>query len=786
MVFGITKKDRRVPDLSRYDYHYQNKDDYNKSPQLSAAAAYAASTGTSPSARQRTQPLRSQSMMHHAGYEGSKGRSQNRISSGSVLRAPQLNSTPNYRSYSLRSQGSGHPRKNSINSNSNAVAGKPSPRTGNGSGSRANSITVNTTEVRDLQGRTQSITRRTIRRVNGYEYVETTTTTTKAVPIVDPEKHFDEFSGNYIIQDDGIEELSEEEDAAAGAAADSNEVLPLNSRNNEIHGGHAYAALTAPSGLPKGLALDSEVPLDQTSSMSQFSDALEYLPNETRRKKRALHANQNSRSRNPARGNKSDSLAKTENHHHHPQHAKKTLTEQEMYAKALAIAQKNVYKNDDQSSRSTSQENRMSTMGKRTLRSSSSSNNVLPANIERTPSKSKTFGSFFQRNNNNKTPDVEPNGSVINSTSSSDANTKRSKSDKDMYAQALAIAQGRYNQAHSVATEPVVPESSPKNTNTNTNTTSENVLKTASVVESTSATRGNVSASFKTHTLATPEAVVKTVEVERHVGPVPGMIPSQENVSSENEQKISTEREEQDSDVFERHEGTTKATTPEAYMADNNYGNQFNAPDPIVASSTPTNKSTSSNERKSTFKNMFDKMKQFSKENSGYQSSKKSQGKPVEKEQKAPLPHAVDDINIVRVQPMRRSSSVSIHGAATTKSVESPLTQTAPHLNDQASDSSFQRSKAASANTKLHGQTSRSLKGSLRDENSGEPVDPVHTKGKTVQNSPALAPPLQDQVKRTAATANSNGITKPNTIANSEKKSKKEKSSFIKKLFKRS
>lgn len=763
MVFGITKKDRRVPDLSRYDYYYQNKDDYNKSPQLSAAAAYAASTGTSPSSRPRTQPLRSQSMIHNTGYEGSKVRSQNRVSSGSVLRAPQQSSTPNYRSYSLRSQGSGHPRKNSIISNNNALAGKPTARTGNGSGSRANSITVKTTEVRDLQGRTQSITRKTVRRVNGYEYVETTTTTTKAVPIVDPEKHFDEFSGNYIIQDDGIEELSEEEDAAGDAQS---EVPPSNSKS------HAYTALTGPSaGLTKGLQLDNEVPLDQTSSMSQFSDALEYVPNESRRKKRPLHANQNPRSRNAARGKKSDSLAKTE-HRHHNQHAKKTLTEQEMYAKALAIAQKNVYKDDDQSSRSTSQENRMSTMGKRTLRSSASSNSVLPANIERTPSKSKTFGSFFQRNN--KTQDVVPTAL----TSSSDANSKRSKSDEEMYAQALAIAQGRYNQAHSLATAPVGPEISTKNINTS----SEPATKTASAT-----THGNVSTSAKTNLVATPDAVVKTVEAEqRNMGPVPGAILSQENGSSENEQKISTEREEQGSDVFERHEGTTatKATTPEAFTADTEYENQLDPPHPMVSSST-TNKSTSSSaERKFTFKNVFDKMKQFSKENSGYQSPKKSQGKSVEKEQNtSTLPHPVDEINIVRVKPMRRTSSVSIHGAATTKSVESPLTQTAPPLNDQGSDSSFQRSRAASAaNTKLHGHTSRSLRESLRDEN----VEPTAEKGKFFQKSPALAPPLQDQVERSAAAASSNGITQPNTIANSDKKSKKEKSSFIKKLFKRS
>ncbi|CCD25159.1 Msc3p NDAI_0E03420 [Naumovozyma dairenensis CBS 421] len=47
MVFGLTRKENRVPDLSRYDYYYQNKQDYNKSSQLSADAAYAASSAQS-------------------------------------------------------------------------------------------------------------------------------------------------------------------------------------------------------------------------------------------------------------------------------------------------------------------------------------------------------------------------------------------------------------------------------------------------------------------------------------------------------------------------------------------------------------------------------------------------------------------------------------------------------------------------------------------------------------------------------------------------------------------
>ena len=58
--------------------------------------------------------------------------------------------------------------------------------------------------VTDPSGRTQSITKKTIKKINGYEYVETTTTTKNLVPLGDSQRHFDEFSENYMLQDDDI------------------------------------------------------------------------------------------------------------------------------------------------------------------------------------------------------------------------------------------------------------------------------------------------------------------------------------------------------------------------------------------------------------------------------------------------------------------------------------------------------------------------------------------------------------------------------------------------------
>lgn len=109
MVFGFTKRDRRVPDLSRYDYYYQNHEDYNKSPQLSAAAASAASAASP----DRTNYSRSHSLVSHApsiprqrSSVKSPGR---RLSTSSAAPPTSRAAAKQYsqKTYSLRSQRSG-------------------------------------------------------------------------------------------------------------------------------------------------------------------------------------------------------------------------------------------------------------------------------------------------------------------------------------------------------------------------------------------------------------------------------------------------------------------------------------------------------------------------------------------------------------------------------------------------------------------------------------------------------------------------------------------------------
>lgn len=362
MVFGLSRKEHRVPDLSRYDYYYQNTQDYNRSAQLSAAAASAASgsgrrtassTQYTPQPQQYhyTQPTyrRAHSLSHAPGDHYQPGGSMRRSASGSVgirhvaardsrqqqrsgtsspkgrsspqfqqqqqqqPRRPTKKKNPQYRTYSLRSADSDevqvHTRKPrqttgataaSSRSNSNSQAApqpkkkrvvsaqapvvkkkaapqrvkrtvstpvtsnniqpagdaprklkkasaKPKPKakatakrkasvssqgrldsiTSNSSrqlrrvgtnDSRTNSITTRITKVKDAQGRTQSITKKTIKRIDGYDYIETTTTTTTVQPASELEsldsdqRHFDEFNEDFIADGDfvPIQDIDEE------------------------------------------------------------------------------------------------------------------------------------------------------------------------------------------------------------------------------------------------------------------------------------------------------------------------------------------------------------------------------------------------------------------------------------------------------------------------------------------------------------------------------------------------------------------------------------------------
>lgn len=304
MVFGFIKKERRVPDLSRYDYYYQQNDlDYNKSHRLSTAAASAAAAITSgnnsPVLNTYTvNSRRSQSMIYNSNpythlphtninnHSTSKDPGRRPNNNNNNIQSKQKikdrhennrgNSNINYRkTYSLRSQSSfdknidlssikqRNNNNNNIRSNSSGNTTIPSAAkqrrlnslsSANGRNSRLNSLTSNgqvrrlkrqqqhqqinnpnnildqlprtnsitttVTRVTDPLGRTTSITKKTIKRIDGYEYIETTTTTTNLVPLnetvddgddnnnnnrlLNPsiQKHFDEFSDNFNMTED--------------------------------------------------------------------------------------------------------------------------------------------------------------------------------------------------------------------------------------------------------------------------------------------------------------------------------------------------------------------------------------------------------------------------------------------------------------------------------------------------------------------------------------------------------------------------------------------------------
>lgn len=173
LKLGSKKKQTREPDLSRYDYHYNKSDEYYKSSLLSADAAYAAAVNSNSNSNGRVY-----SMIN-------PGKSGN-INSGGAFRGT--------RSYSMMSNPSPvYGRRNiSVGSRTNSM------RSGQ-VGSRANSlrngsVIIKTHEVKDIMGRTQSITTQTIRRINGMEYVETTTQS--SAPIDDPQLQFQQFSND--------------------------------------------------------------------------------------------------------------------------------------------------------------------------------------------------------------------------------------------------------------------------------------------------------------------------------------------------------------------------------------------------------------------------------------------------------------------------------------------------------------------------------------------------------------------------------------------------------------
>lgn len=247
MVFGLSignkRRSSRVPDLSRYDYHYNGDGPsagYYKSHDLSADAAFAASVnsggrsrsmvntslraGQGPGPRQGQGHGQGHGMAHHeTSFAPRKAAAGNSRVSSSRGGQRQRSGGPVPYGYGSNQgyAGSAQAARSYSLTSGRHVGGKQGKKQGKVGGSKAssragsltNSIIIKTQEVKDMSGRTQSITTQTIRRVNGMEYVETTTQTTGALAD-DPQFHFQQFSENNGLSEEeeiGMEFESESE-----------------------------------------------------------------------------------------------------------------------------------------------------------------------------------------------------------------------------------------------------------------------------------------------------------------------------------------------------------------------------------------------------------------------------------------------------------------------------------------------------------------------------------------------------------------------------------------------
>lgn len=738
MVFGFTKRDRRVPDLSRYDYYYQNHEDYNKSPQLSAAAASAASAASP----DRTNYSRSHSLVSHA-PPVSKQRSSvkppgRRLSTSSAVPASSRGMAKQHsqKTYSLRSQRSGeyhlHPpgnanhgsRMNSITSGANSrrnYGSKNKPASGNNSDSRANSITVKTTQVTDPSGRTQSITKKTIKKINGYEYVETTTTTKNLVPLGDSQRHFDEFSGNYMLQDDDIVEEQDGDNI--------HDIMEENETDNE-----KSSSPVSVGRLPNDSNLNMEkpdfppgsyfhhkystdvMPLEEESSLSNFSDALDYIPPTGQPNNKYIHNQRKQAS--TARRKKKQPVVKNEE----PK-VKKPLTEAEMYVKALEVAKRNVYHtnapSNDFSTSLGSDKLRKSRMGQNmTLRSNSDSpTTTAKSGVDAQP---KRFTStFFHRNNGNSEPHEERNLSLISHSKPEKAvdpipepkHANIALTDEEMYDQALKIAQARYYNSHGIQPEAI------------------------------------------NNTAAKP----KQTSVD-HSAPIANVSSNGKRYSGESQIPIQSEVHEYES--------------------------------------VPLQKTRTAGSSKNKFKSMFDKVLQFSQENYGYQAKKE------QTQQAAVNPITEESLQVVSTsEGVPATGPFSNYNAAANSVSEGPLSPSLQQAGSVRSSSNEQSQSniptpPEAATTRMitpeHQETMKSSSSLLQDqtpqrqENATDPT----TTTTTTTNELSIAEPTASPITPTETPVVSQPImvTTTNTTKTIQAQApptKHKKSSFFSKLFKK-
>lgn len=400
MVFGLNKKQHKVPDLSRYDYYYKGKQDLDEDARLSSAAAFAASAS---------------------------GRSTSMINTSRPVQSTKNNSSTGYRTYSVRSQSNvrpvtapGYSKRSSNIDRFNSFSGayknakkthsiRSNSRT-NSLASSPGSIVVKTTEVKDLVGRTQSITTKTVKRVNGYEYVETTTKTTSLDD--NNEYHFNEFTSDFIHAEEEV-------------PGESTIVPTEQSRSSHPYRTYKEQLTTIPDN--PGRIEEADDDDDDDDDEANFSDALDYVPRQQKLPKSSASV------RRSLKKSAREAPKRTQ------------LTEQEMYAKALEIAQRKVYGPADVRTSTVNKDDHTSTMSHRlSVRNNHPVPGTAPPPKYNNTKRSSVVRSMSNRLSLNKarpTPPFEPPSELIKN----DANVKPHRmTDEEIHAKALEIARKKY------------------------------------------------------------------------------------------------------------------------------------------------------------------------------------------------------------------------------------------------------------------------------------------------------------------------------------------------------
>lgn len=399
MVFGLNKKQHKVPDLSRYDYYYKGKQDLDEDARLSSAAAFAASaSGRSTSMINTPRPVQSTKNNPSTGYRTYSVRSQSNVrpvtAPGYSKRSSNID---RFNSFSGAYKNAKKTHSIRSNSRTNSLASSPG------------SIVVKTTEVKDLVGRTQSITTKTVKRVNGYEYVETTTKTTSLDD--NNEYHFNEFTSDFIHAEEEV-------------PGESTIVPTEQSRSSHPYRTYKEQLTTIPDNPGRIEEADDD---DDDDDEANFSDALDYVPRQQKLPKGSASV------RRSLKKSAREAPKRTQ------------LTEQEMYAKALEIAQRKVYGPADARTSTVNKDDHTSTMSHRlSVRNNHPVPGTAPPPKYNNTKRSSVVRSMSNRLSLNKarpTPPFDPPSESIKN----DANVKPHRmTDEEIHAKALEIARKKY------------------------------------------------------------------------------------------------------------------------------------------------------------------------------------------------------------------------------------------------------------------------------------------------------------------------------------------------------